>query len=95
MTRFACGSTPRTGKTVGVGVRLGVEVMESGDEVRWLGGRRAPLGSGSGSGKTDGGQNDGGMVGGCWWVVRGGVRSEPGTTVEWVWAVWFFGCLWG
>ena len=30
MTRFACGSTPRTGKTVGVGVRLGVEVMESG-----------------------------------------------------------------
>ena len=30
MTRFACGSTPRTGKTVGVGVRLGVEVMASG-----------------------------------------------------------------
>ena len=57
--------------------------------------RAAPLGSGSESGKTDGGQNNGGMVGGCWWVVRGGVRSEPGTTVEWVWAVWFFGCLWG
>ena len=29
-------------------------------------------------------------------TVRGeGVRSEPGTTVEWVWAVLFFGCLWG